>query len=86
MPRLASGEEVKAPMSAEARRACPVAATVREDGGRREELDASGVLLRFPARWDIEAEVFPVADTVREVGWRREELETSGVLLRFPAI
>ena len=41
-----SGEEEKAPMSAEALRWWPVP-RVRDVGGRRE-LDASGVLFRFP--------------------------------------
>lgn len=50
MPRAASGEGVfveKAPISAEARRIWPEP-MVRDDGGRKEELDASGVLLRLP--------------------------------------
>lgn len=41
-----NGEGEKAPMSAEARRWWPVA-RFRDVGGRRE-LDASGVLFRFP--------------------------------------
>lgn len=40
-------EEENAAMSAEARRWWPPP-TLREDGGRSEELDASGVLFRFP--------------------------------------
>lgn len=42
-----NGEEEKAPMSAEARRWW-VLPTLRDEGGRRDELDASGVLFRFP--------------------------------------
>ena len=40
-------ENAEADMSAEARRWCPLA-TLREEGGRRLELDASGVLFRLP--------------------------------------
>ncbi len=43
----AKGEEPKGDMSAEARRWCPFPA-FRDDGGRREEWDASGVLFLLP--------------------------------------
>lgn len=50
MPRDASGDDAeKAPMSAEARRWWPDA-MVRDEGGLKDELDASGVLLRLPMR------------------------------------
>ncbi len=47
MLRADKGEGEKAAMSAEARRWCPLP-TLRDVGGRREEFDASGVLLRLP--------------------------------------
>lgn len=47
MFRPESGDEENADISAEARRWCPDP-IVREDGGRRPEWDASGVLLRLP--------------------------------------
>ena len=59
MPRVAKGEVAEnAPMSAEARRWWPPGAMVRDVGGRsvepdRDELDASGVLLRFPMMLDM---------------------------------
>lgn len=49
MPRVASGEEEKAAMSAEARRAWFAPTAVRGIGGRREPLEISGVLLRLLA-------------------------------------
>lgn len=49
MPRAAKGEVAeKAPMSAEARSWWPAPMVPLEFGGRREELEASGVLLRLP--------------------------------------
>ena len=47
MLRPERGEDVNADISAEARRWWPLPA-LRDEGGRREECDASGVLLRLP--------------------------------------
>ena len=44
---LARGDEAKGDMSAEARNAWPLPAA-RDEGGRSEEWDASGVLFRLP--------------------------------------
>lgn len=47
MLREESGDGAKADISAEARRWCPLP-TLREDGGRSDEFDASGVLFLLP--------------------------------------
>lgn len=67
MPRLARedrGEE-NAPISAEARKWCPDP-SAREDGGRRVELEASGVLLRLPTMLLADMAVTCQGVTIRE--------------------
>lgn len=49
MPRFARGVFEKAPMSAEARKWWP-APIAREEGGRSEEPETSGVLFLLPGR------------------------------------
>jgi len=62
MPREARGDEVeKAPMSAEARRWWP-GFMPRDEGGRRDELEASGVLLRLPMLWLDDMVVWSTAE------------------------
>lgn len=50
MPRLDKGDEAKIPISAEARRWW-LAPMALDEGGRNDELEASGVLFRLPAIW-----------------------------------